>query len=92
MLDFRDSPVNQLGQCNASNSNQDTRLLTREEAADYLRVKASTLAIWASTKRYALPFIKVGRSVRYTVKDLERFLEERTVPPSDPKLGPKGTV
>ena len=53
-------------------------LLTRPQAAQLLGVQVQTLAIWASTGRYALPFVKVGRSVRYRRSDLERFLEART--------------
>ena len=54
-------------------------LLTRKEAAEYLRISASTLAIWASVKRYNLPYVKVGRSTKYRVADLEEFLRQRTV-------------
>lgn len=54
------------------------RLLTRREAAEYLGLQEQTLAIWASTGRYALPVVKVGRSVRYRQSDLERWLTERT--------------
>jgi excisionase family DNA binding protein len=54
-------------------------LLTREEAAQYLGVKPQTLSVWATTKRYHLPYIKVGTLVRYRLSDLEKFLESRTV-------------
>ena len=54
-------------------------LLTRDQAAEYLGIKPQTLAVWATTHRYDLPFIKVGRSVRYRVSDLDAFLEQRTV-------------
>jgi excisionase family DNA binding protein len=54
-------------------------LLTREQAATYLGVRPQTLAVWASAKRYGLPLVKVGRSVRYRVADLERWLAARTV-------------
>ena len=53
-------------------------LLTREEAAARLGVKAQTLAVWASTGRYSLPFIKVGRLVKYRQADLDAFLIGRT--------------
>lgn len=49
------------------------QLLTREQAADYIGVKPQTLALWACTGRYELPFIKVGRSVRYKRVDLTRL-------------------
>lgn len=54
-------------------------LLSREDAAKYLSVKPQTLALWACTKRYDLPFVKVGRSVRYRREDLDAFLQSRTV-------------
>jgi excisionase family DNA binding protein len=53
-------------------------LLTNEEAAAYLGLKPGTLDVWRSTKRYCLPYIKVGRLVRYRKSDLDRFLEEQT--------------
>lgn len=54
-------------------------LMTRDEAAAYLRVKRQTLSVWASSKRYDLPYVKVGRAVRYRRADLDRFIESRTV-------------
>jgi len=54
-------------------------LITREEAAALLGIKPDTLAIWASTKRYALPYIKIGRSVRYKLSDVQQFIESRTI-------------
>jgi excisionase family DNA binding protein len=60
----------------------DDKLLTRREAADLLGISPETLTIWACTKRYPLPYVKVGRSVRYRRTDLEAFIESRTVVPS----------
>ena len=54
-------------------------LLTRPEAAAYLGLQPQTLACWASSKRYALPHVKCGRSVRYKKSDLDRFIASRTV-------------
>ncbi|MCB0713811.1 MAG: helix-turn-helix domain-containing protein [Ignavibacteriae bacterium] len=52
------------------------RLMTRQEAADYLGVKASTLSVWDCTKRYNLQPVKVGRrAVRYRRRHLDDFLE-----------------
>ena len=50
-------------------------LLSRAEAAKYLGVMESTLACWASTQRYSLPYIKVGRLAKYRVNDLEQFIQ-----------------
>jgi excisionase family DNA binding protein len=60
------------------------KLLTREEAAAYLGLKAQTLATWASAKRYNLRYIKAGRCVRYRQADLDRFVESRAVGPVEP--------
>ena len=54
-------------------------LLTRKQAADYLGVKENTLAVWATNKRYQLPFVKVGRLVKYRIKDLDQFLMDNMV-------------
>ncbi len=54
-------------------------LLTRQEAAAYLGLAKQTLAVWASTGRHAMPFIKLGRTVRYRKSDLEAYLAARTV-------------
>ena len=54
------------------------KLLTEAEAADYLSVEPQTLCSWRCTRRYNLPFIKVGRLVRYRPEDVEAFLKERT--------------
>ena len=54
------------------------KMLTRREAAEYLGVKPQTLAVWHVTGKYRLPLVKVGRSVRYRVVDLEKWLASRT--------------
>ena len=53
----------------------DDKLLTPKQAAEYLGIKENTLAVWRSTKRYNLPFIKIGRSIRYRLSDLENFIK-----------------
>ena len=54
-------------------------LLSVEQAAQYLQVQRGTLEVWRSTKRYPLPYVKVGRNVRYRQSDLDKFLQLRTV-------------
>ena len=56
-----------------------SELMTRKEASEYLGLAEQTLAAWASTRRYSLRYVKVGRNVRYRKSDLDRFLEQRTV-------------
>lgn len=49
-------------------------LLTPHEASTYLGVPTSTLAVWRSTGRVQLPYVKVGGHVRYRHDDIEVFL------------------
>jgi excisionase family DNA binding protein len=53
-------------------------LLTRLEAADYLRIQPQTLAVWAVAGKN-LPYVKIGRSVRYRLSDLEKYIAKRTI-------------
>ncbi|MCJ2375665.1 helix-turn-helix domain-containing protein [Vibrio sp. ZSDZ34] len=59
--------------------NPNTTRLNRKQAAEYLGVTEGTLAVWASTGRYQLPFIKVGRKVFYRQSDLDAFIESNVV-------------
>lgn len=52
-------------------------LLDRKAAAKYLRVTVGTLAVWDCTKRYDLQPLKVGRSVRYRLSALNKFIERQ---------------
>lgn len=56
----------------------DDKLLNRKEAAKFLGTTEGTLAIWSSTGRYNLPFVKIGRLVKYRYSDLMGFIERRT--------------
>jgi excisionase family DNA binding protein len=55
------------------------RLLTTDEAAEFLGVSAGTLAVWRCVARYRLPFVKIGRNVRYDENSLREWVESRTV-------------
>ncbi len=56
-----------------------TDLLTRKQAAEYLGITPRTLAVWACVKRYGLPYVKIGRLVKYRRSDLDSFIEHRTI-------------
>ncbi len=49
-------------------------LLSPTQVSVYTGVPTSTLAVWRCTGRFALPFFKVGRAVRYRREDVEAFL------------------
>jgi excisionase family DNA binding protein len=53
-------------------------MMTPQQAADYLGVKASTLGVWRCRRSYPIPFVKVGSKVCYRKSDLDRFLQQRT--------------
>ena len=48
-------------------------LYTPTEAAQYLKVPASTMAFWRSSGK-GPKFLKVGRHVRYTAEAVEEYL------------------
>ena len=54
-------------------------LMTPAEAAAYLGVQEATLATWRSTRRYNLPYVKIGRKIFYTQAALDKFIASRTV-------------
>jgi excisionase family DNA binding protein len=55
------------------------RLLTTDEAAEFLGVSPGTLCVWRCVARYRLPFLKIGRNVRYNQEDLLAWMESRKV-------------
>ena len=56
-------------------------LLTRAEAAGYLRTTVGTLAVWACRGTPPIPHIKLGRKVLYRRADLDRVLAAGLVTP-----------
>lgn len=57
---------------------QEDRRLTAEEAAQVLCVSVKTLEAWRRLGKGPM-FVKLGRSVRYTMRALDQFTLERTV-------------
>ncbi len=53
-------------------------LMTIEEAAQFLRVKKSTVYTWAYRRQ--IPSQKVGKSLRFRREDLESWLKAQTRP------------
>ena len=54
------------------------KLVSPAEAAAVLGVSPETLGVWRCTGRYNLPFVKVGRCVKYRRDDLAAFIARRT--------------
>ena len=59
--------------------NRSVTLLTPGDVADRLGIGVDTLSAWRCLKRYDLPWIRVGRLIRYRPEDVEAFLASRTV-------------
>ena len=53
------------------------RLLNVKETAQYLGLDVDT--VYKKSRLRELPSVKVGRSLRFDVKALERFIEKQTV-------------
>lgn len=64
----------------SANPNQ---LLLPEQAAEMLGVAEQTLAVWRTSKRYQLRYVRVGRLIRYKLADVEAFIEARTERPGE---------
>ncbi len=56
-----------------------SKLKTALEASERLKVTPETLAVWRSTRRYPLPFVKMGSKIFYRESDLETFILSRVV-------------
>jgi excisionase family DNA binding protein len=53
-------------------------LLTPSEAAKALHIGVNTLAVWRSTQRVTLRFVRIGRKILYRAEDVQAFIEERS--------------
>lgn len=59
------------------NMETNTDLMDPLETSQLISVAQGTLAVWRSTGRYDLPYVKVGRLVRYRRADIEAWLDRR---------------
>jgi excisionase family DNA binding protein len=57
------------------------RQLDEKQTAELVTKSKGTLRNWRSNGRYPLPFIRVGRSIRYREEDVLAFLEAGRVDP-----------
>lgn len=53
-------------------------LLTPAEASEYLGVSVDTLSVWRCVGRYGIPYVKIGRLVKYRRSALDTFINSRT--------------
>ncbi|MBM3741101.1 MAG: helix-turn-helix domain-containing protein [Acidobacteria bacterium] len=55
-------------------SEDNNALMTVEETAAYLRLAPWTIRHWVCQKK--IPYVRLGRSVRFRRKDMERFVTQ----------------
>ncbi len=58
-------------------------LLSAEEVAELTGLSTETLAQWRSQRR-GIPYLKIGRRVRYDLTDVQAYLQGCRVSVSDP--------
>jgi predicted DNA-binding transcriptional regulator AlpA len=61
--------------------NQKSEILNTQEAAHYIGLTEYALIGWRY-KRTGPPYIKIGRRIMYRRSDLNDFLEQRRIDPS----------
>lgn len=52
-------------------------VMTTQEVAEYLKVPVKLLEQWRWSKAVNLPFIKLGRLVRYNKSDVDKYLQSK---------------
>jgi excisionase family DNA binding protein len=65
----------------------ETRLLNVREAAKYLGTTEKTL--YSKVWRREIPFVKLGRSVRFDIRDLDAMIEANKLRPREHPLTPE---
>jgi excisionase family DNA binding protein len=60
-----------------------TSLLTVQQAADALGLKAATIRAWLYRRK--LPHVRCGRAVRVPAQAVAEFIERNTIPAKEPR-------
>jgi excisionase family DNA binding protein len=55
------------------------KLMTPAETAEYLGIPVETLTQWRCKKRESLPYLKIGRHVRYKPEDVREWCNTKRV-------------
>lgn len=63
-----------------NNANTGYSLLTPGQTAEQLNIPVSTLSRWRSERR-ELPYVTVGRLIRYRQVDIDRWIDDNTIKP-----------
>jgi len=54
------------------------KLMSAEQAADYLDLTSRTLANWRCNGYPSLPYIKLGRCIKYKLSDLDAYIAKHS--------------
>ncbi len=54
-------------------------LLTRSEAAQFLRLSPGTLANWMSTQKQKIPCVKLGGRIYYQEASLKKWIAKQAI-------------
>jgi DNA-binding transcriptional regulator YiaG len=54
------------------------KLISAEQAADYLGVSSRTLANWRCRSWPNVPYIKLGRCIKYSLTDLDIYIQKNS--------------
>lgn len=65
-----------------NNANTGHSLLTPGQTAEQLNIPVSTLSRWRSERR-ELPYVTVGRLIRYRQADINRWIDDNTINPTE---------
>ncbi len=57
---------------------QDT-LTDTEGASSLLAIPVATLIKWRSTGEVRIPYVRIGRQIKYRTRDLKAFIETSTI-------------
>lgn len=57
----------------------DDCIVTPEQTSKLLSIPVTTLQKWRSTGENNIPYVKIGRSVRYKTTDLKAYIDRHTV-------------
>ncbi len=54
-------------------------LTNTEGASSLLSIPTATLIKWRSTGEVRIPYVRIGRQIKYRTKDLRAYIEQSTV-------------
>ena len=63
------------------------KLLTAKQVSELLEVKTATVYDWVS--RGVIPYVKLGRLIRFKKAEIFRWVESRTIRPKEAASGKK---